>query len=127
MTTTTRRTAQSTCSSWPRIALLVAVGSTLASGGYLYASAQQVASLPVAFAAAGAATGAALTAIEANQRLQSAFESVPDSVRTAAFVLGLVTVVTFLSAEEAATTGLGFGGGVIATTALALAQSRLRA
>jgi len=47
-------------------------------------------------------------------------------VRTAAFVLGLVTVVTFLSAEEAATTGLRFGGGVIATMALALARSRVR-
>ncbi|PSQ28423.1 hypothetical protein BRD03_03505 [Halobacteriales archaeon QS_9_68_17] len=67
-----------------------------------------------------------MTAIESNARLKSAFDGLLRSTGTAAFVLLMMAVVAFLSETEAIAVLLGFGGGVLATTVVALVESRLR-
>jgi hypothetical protein len=126
MTSTTRNGTGPVSGSWSRIALLVALVSALVSAGYLYVRGQQPADLSPAFAVVGAAIGVTVTAIESNARLKSAFDGLPRSIGTAAFVLLMMAVVAFLSESEAIAVLLGFGGGVLGATVVALVESRLR-
>ncbi|MCT9094696.1 hypothetical protein [Haloarchaeobius sp. HME9146] len=112
--------------SWVAVALLVGFAAALGAAGYLQTTSYQFENLPVMFALAGVVVGGALTLVEADTPLSALVERVPSGFRTAAYILAMLAVVTFLTEREGLTLVLGFGGGILLTTALLLSSSRLR-